>query len=355
MSKMPDNKQQCKACKTRHLPPTGKKCKRKVQEQTYELSSDAAVAGLLPAEAAQPVHDDGQRLQTEILQQLKKVTERLDQVEQKVAVSTRTSTPTELSTDTFLESIKSSKRRKSKPVPESSSSSSDESDEPTLEVLKSHHLQQKVDKRIRELVESSHSQGNQKFKSQRGGEVEVQVKHKVHWPHEAILGGTARQRVTYDQLSLTQWVQGFCRNILEEKSGKRKDLMVAYLGDLMEDATDFSWQGAKAAHAVLMCEMERGSVRWEDTERLDRIRRAHAQKHIPTNKQNWARGDKKPWFCKNFQTNACAHKKDHESNGRLHKHICAFCLANGRQLNHSEKNCMLKSSQAKNDTAAAHH
>ena len=44
----------------------------------------------------------------------------------------------------------------------------------------------------------------------------MQVKHKVQWPHEAILGGTARQCVTYDQLTLTQWVQGFCRNILEE-------------------------------------------------------------------------------------------------------------------------------------------
>ena len=348
------NKHLCRSCKTRHLPPTGKKCKRKLQEQSYELSSDAAVAGSLPAhQAAQAVQDDRQRLQTEMLQQLKKVTERLDQVEQKVAVSARSSTPTELSTDSFLKSIKSNKHRKCKPV--SSSSSSNESDDPTLEVLKSHHLQQKVDKRIKELVESSHIQGKQKFKSQRGGEVDVQVKHKVHWPHEAILGGTARQRVTYDQLSMTQWVQGFCRNILEEKSGKRKDLMVAYLGDLREEATDFSWQGAKAAHAVLMCEMERGSVRWEDTDHLDRIRRAHAQKHIPTNKQDWARGDKKPWFCKNYQMNVCAHKKDHQVNGRLHRHICAFCLANGKQLNHSEKNCLAKNYQAKNDTAAAHH
>ena len=37
--------------------------------------------------------------------------------------------------------------------------------------------------------------------------------------------------------------------------------MVSYLGDLMEDATDCSWQGAKPAHAVLLCEMERGSLR----------------------------------------------------------------------------------------------
>ena len=36
--------------------------------------------------------------------------------------------------------------------------------------------------------------------------------------------------------------------------------MISYLGDPMEHATDFSWQGVKAAHAVLLCEMERGSL-----------------------------------------------------------------------------------------------
>ena len=74
-----------------------------------------------------------------------------------------------------------------------------------------------------------------------GGDKNVSVKNKVLWPHEAILGGVNRQRVTYDQLSLTQWVQGFCKNILDEKSSQRRDTMVSYLGDLMEDATDFTW------------------------------------------------------------------------------------------------------------------
>ena len=128
----------------------------------------------------------------------------------------------------------------------------------------------------------------------------------------------ARQCVTYDQLSLTQWVQGFCKNILEQKSNFRRDTMVSYLSDLMEDATDFSWQGAKAAHAVLLCEMERWSLTWENGERIDRIRRAHAQKHVPS-RQTWAKSDtKKPWFCKNFQNNTCSFQKDHESNGHIY-------------------------------------
>ena len=82
--------------------------------------------------------------------------------------------------------------------------------------------------------------------------------------------------MTYDQLSLTQWVQGFCRNVLEESDRGRRDIMISYLSDLMEDTTDFSWQGVKAAHAVLLCEMERGALHWEDSDRIDRIRWAHA-------------------------------------------------------------------------------
>ena len=352
---MPDNKQMCKSCKVRHLPPTGKKCQRKKQEEPVnEHLRDAAVAGSIPASQSIPgAQGDGQLLQLKILQQLQKVTDRLDQVEERISTD-KHSTPEkrELSTDSFLANIESCKSKKSKPV--LSSSSSDDSDEPSLELLKSSRLQRKVDKRLRDLSQSSHSAGKLKYKSKRGGEIDVKVRHRVHWPHEAILGGVNRQRVGYDQLSLTQWIQGFCRNVLEEKSESRKDIMISYLGDLMEDATDFSWQGAKAAHAVLLCEMERGSLRWEDTERIDRVRRAHAQKHVPSSRQNWARADKKPWFCKSFQSNACSHQKDHEVNGRMNRHICAFCLTLGKQLNHSEKNCLTKNNQSKNEQAAAH-
>ena len=57
----------------------------------------------------------------------------------------------------------------------------------------------------------------------------------------------------------------------------------------MEDVTDFVWQNAKAAHAVLLCETVRGTVCWTDTDHIDRIRRAHAQKHVAI-RQNWGRG-----------------------------------------------------------------
>ena len=65
--KMPDHKQLCKTCKTRHLPPpppTGKKCKQQKKQMTVgsdnELLSDAAVAGQVPAtQNKQEVSGDG--------------------------------------------------------------------------------------------------------------------------------------------------------------------------------------------------------------------------------------------------------------------------------------------------------
>ena len=219
--------------------------------------------------------------------------------------------------------------------------------------MRSKTLQQKVDRRIRDLDEVTSSQGKDvKIKSKRGGNIEVHVKNKVSWPHEAILGGASRQRISYDQLSLTQWVQGFCRNILEENSSDKKDIMISYMADLMEDATDFS--GAKAAHAVLLCDMERGALQWEHTDRIDRIRRAHVQKHLEVgHKNHWQKseqGGRRPWFCKLFQSGTCTHKHDHDTNGRLHKHICAHCLSIGKQLNHAEKDCLVKKqNQSKND------
>ena len=131
--------------------------------------------------------------------------------------------------------------------------------------------------------------------------------------------------------------------------------MVRYLSDLMEDATDFSWLSAKVAHAILLLPYSyvtwRGILHWGDTEKIDRIRRAHAKKHSYVN-QNWVKSSldsKKPWFCKQYQTNSCSFSKDHGSFG-----ICANCLASEKILSHPECECRFaKKSQPKNGQVAA--
>ena len=68
------------------------------------------------------------------------------------------------------------------------------------------------------------------------------------------------------------------------------------MSDLMEDATDLSWQGAKVAHAVLCCQLESVAVSWQQD----------MNKTWDKSKNN-----KKPWFCK-FYKNSSQYVSDHD-------------------------------------------
>ena len=115
-----------------------------------------------------------------------------------------------------------------------------------------------------------------KIKSQRGGTVDVFVKNRVKWPHEHVLAGSQKERVSYDQLTMGQWMAGFCRTMRDENCIQNKDAMLDYLISLLDDSNDFSWSSAKACHAVLLCRMEQGEIKdYTQIDLIDRIRRAH--------------------------------------------------------------------------------
>ena len=111
---MPNNKQKCKSSKQRHLPPTGKKCQfmQATATENEHLRDAAVPSGATVSQMMPGKSTDRQLLQVQILEQLQRVTERLEQVEDKMSASTSHSTPAhELSsTDSFLKSIKPSKK-----------------------------------------------------------------------------------------------------------------------------------------------------------------------------------------------------------------------------------------------------
>ena len=82
---------------------------------------------------------------------------------------------------------------------------------PALDTLRQDRfIQSQVDERLKEL--SNMAQGtDQKIKSQRGGPVDIFVKNRVKWPHEFVLSGPSKERVSYNNLTVLQWVTGFCR------------------------------------------------------------------------------------------------------------------------------------------------
>ena len=206
-----------------------------------------------------------QVINMQILSQLKSLGQRLDNMETKNYKKT--------SDQSKIKSKNVKKKVKSTDTPVTVAPNTSIAT-PDLNALR----QLKVEQRLKELQETE-KQG--KLKSLRGGSVEVMVKHKVKWPHEYILSGSSKERVSYDQLSVIQWVAGFCRIMREEKNTDSKEFMLDYLVSLLDDAQDFSWEAAKASHAVLLCRMEQGEIEnYSQIDKIDRIRRANAQRHI---------------------------------------------------------------------------
>ena len=62
-----------------------------------------------------------------------------------------------------------------------------------------------------------------------------------------------------------------------------RDHNLHYLINLLNDASDFSFDNAKACHAVVLTSMEHDKVAWQETDKLDRFRRQHAQQHPALN------------------------------------------------------------------------
>ena len=85
------------------------------------------------------------------------------------------------------------------------------------------------------------------------GGVDVFVKNRVKWPREYVLPGSIKEKVSYDQLSVVQWVAGFYSTMREEKNSKMHEHMLDYLISLLDDGQDFSLGAAKVSHAVLLC------------------------------------------------------------------------------------------------------
>ena len=46
--------------------------------------------------------------------------------------------------------------------------------------------------------------------------------------------GPSKTRVSYDNLSVFQWISGFCAIVKEESNVKTKNSMLEYISDLMD-------------------------------------------------------------------------------------------------------------------------
>ena len=135
----------------------------------------------------------------------------------------------------------------------------------------------------------------------------------------------------------------------EENHEENKEHMLDYLIQLLEDANDFSWDAAKASHAVLLCRMEQRDIKnYMQVEKMDRIRPANAQIHVVgsssiQNSKSQAQKTTRSNPCFYFNKGSCTHTKTHDTKGTTYKHICSACFtASGRTFPHPESECRNK-------------
>ena len=314
---MPRKLFDCKACGQSHERPINSKC---TKNNVNNATSDNNVSGAKKSD-----------INIQILQELKSLSGRMTVVEQKVDASAGTS---------------SQLQHRQPQAPSDSEEDSEDIDDavtPSLEGLrKSAQIQAKVEERLAELQAI---QNKGKFRSQRGGPKDnYWCKKEVPWPQNFILSGTTKSRTTYDSLTMSQWVSGFSHIIREETDPQTKNFMLDYLSDIMDDSQDFGWPSAKGAHAVLLCQMEQDKIQWHETSKIDRVRRAHAQKISQNPHQNQKRSNK-PMPCKYYQKGTCGQSNDHEHNGQMYLHACSTCYSSGKTYPHPSRECR----RAKND------
>ena len=104
---------------------------------------------------------------------------------------------------------------------------SSKSSSPARTSQQSRSIQDQEDTRIRELQAVDREKG--KFKTRRGGSETIWVKHEIAWPHNSVLSGNSKNRVTYDSLSITQWVSAFATIIRDETDDETPMILVGHL------------------------------------------------------------------------------------------------------------------------------
>ena len=215
-----------------------------------------------------------------------------------------------------------------------------------------HQLQDKVGPRLKELLgidsdtdsereedgSAKTKRAKSKKKSGRKRTAEDKVVKEQDWPHLYIYKGPARKAAEYENLSLSEFVQGCTCIIMECKEARTKDIMLQHLNELMEDCSDYGFEAVRNYHAIVLSEMEQNRLTWQDTEKIQRLRRQYAKKHCTKTMAAEAKGkvnETTTTACKSWNAGSCTKENGHDGKG----HYGSYCITIGYKRKHQEKEC----------------
>ena len=162
-------------------------------------------------------------------------------------------------------------------------------------------------------------------------------KIEVVWPQDCAFVGHLRARVTYEQLTQSQFVLGFLRSVQEETDPYIRCNMIEYLTELFQNVCDCGWQATKGAHLVVMTKMEEGLVAWTDLKKVNKIRKTYVRatenqgaNFDNNNTGNPKKGPRKPSSmpCKEYQKEKCSRQNDHDIGLITTTYLCILFVYN---------------------------
>lgn len=83
------------------------------------------------------------------------------------------------------------------------------------------------------------------------------------WPHSELSMGYVSKNVSYDELTLEEFVAGYSAILLlPQVSSHERQHRTEHLGALMYLASVYEWPAVRSFHAAVLLEIERGRLNW---------------------------------------------------------------------------------------------
>ena len=208
-----------------------------------------------------------------------------------------------------------------------------------------------VDRRLAELEEEDDATGQRlssvRIRGKRSGAartVKDTVINDIDWPHFHIYTSPGADAMTFDRLTIPEFVYGFLHMIDQPDARLDRAVMWDILKGMMEDATEYPWHNVRDFYWVVGSHVENDRLSWTDNVPIQKLRAKHAQKHSisPKKQGTTSTRQQKLRYCGLFQTGNCPEKADHDGQ----KHMCAYCYkARGTPYSHPESECRRKSGE----------
>ena len=178
---------------------------------------------------------------------------------------------------------------------------------------------------------SRKKRGKRNLKSGKTAKIATRVVRRQLWPHSELSMGYVSKNVSYDELTLEEFVAGYSAILLlPQVSSHERKHRTEHLGALMYLASIYEWPAVRSFHAAVLSEIERGRLNWEDSFlHLENRMLAGLHKKIKDQKRPAPSSSNAVLFCRDYQKGSCSHSKDHYAMHKGEKkwlcHICAAC------------------------------